>query len=276
MSTSTDRIGQKQYAEGHRWVVADTWSSFKRWMKKNLRNPFVVVVTLVQPVVWLLLFTQVFKSIARLPGFENGSYLAFFAPAVVIQIALFAATSSGINLVFDMREGVFNKLLASPTHRTAMFVGKTLAEAVVTSVQVVIVLVLALVLGTTVATGLLGGLGIIAISLLFSLGFAAFSNIIALITQNEDATILIPNLISLPLLFVSTAFLPETLLPEWVLTVSAINPVTYGVDAVRVLMLDGWVWSVLGPSVLGIVVFDLVFGVIAVVLMRRATDATPR
>lgn len=276
MSTITDGSEQNRNVSIRGWIVADTWSSFKRWMKKNLRNPFVVVVTLVQPVVWLLLFTEVFESIVRLPGFENGSYLAFFAPAVVIQIALFAATSSGINLVFDMREGPFNKLLASPTHRTGMVVGKTLAEAVVTSVQVVIVLVLALVLGTTVATGLLGGFGIIAIALVFSLGFAGFSNIIALLTQNEDATILIPNLISLPLLFISTAFLPKTLLPGWVQTVSAVNPVTYGVDAVRVLMLEGWVWSVLGPSIIGLVVFDLVFGVIAVVLMKRATDATPR
>lgn len=276
MSTTTEQTEIANDISGYRWVAWDTWSSFKRWMKKNLRNPFVVGVTLVQPVVWLLLFTEVFGAIAQLPGFSGDSYLAFFAPAVVIQIALFAATSSGINLVFDMREGVFNKLLASPTHRTAMFVGKTLAEAVVTSVQVVIVLVLALVLGTPVATGLLGGLGIIVISLLFSLGFAAFSNIIALITQNEDATILIPNLISLPLLFVSTAFLPKTLLPEWVLTVSAVNPVTYGVDAVRVLMLYGWNWSVLAPSIAGIVGFDLLFGVIAVVLMKRATDATPR
>lgn len=257
-------------------AIADTWSSFKRWMLKNLRNPYIVFFTLVQPIVWLVLFTQVFESIARLPGFESGSYLAFFAPAVVIQIALFAATSSGINLVYDMREGVFNKLLASPIHRTAMFVGKALAEAVVTTAQVVIVLVLALVLGTTVATGFFGALSIIVIALLFSLGFAALSNIVALITQDEDATILVTNFLSLPLLFVSTAFLPKTLLPEWVQTVSTVNPVTYGVDAIRVLMLDGWVWSVLGPSLAGLVIFDLVFGAIAVVLMRRATDATPR
>lgn len=251
------------------------WSSFKRWMRKSLRNPYIVFFTLVQPVVWLVLFTQVFGAVAQLPGFEGESYLAFFAPAVVIQIALFAANSSGINLVFDMREGVFNKLLASPTNRTAMFFGKTLAEAVVTSIQVVIVLVLALVLGAAVETGLLGGLAIIAVALLFSLGFAAFSNIVALITQNEDATILTTNFLALPLLFVSTAFLPEELLPGWVQVASAFNPVTYGVDAIRVLMLDGWVWNVIGPSIIGLVIFDLLIGVIAVILMKRATDATP-
>lgn len=276
MSTVTDRSDRKWDELTRRWVLADTWSSLKRWLRKSLRNPYIVFFTLVQPVVWLVLFTEVFESIARLPGFESGSYLAFFAPVVVIQIALFAATSSGINLVYDMREGVFNKLLVSPIDRTAMFVGKTLAEAVVTSVQVVIVLVLALVLGASVATGFVGALSIIAVALLFSLGFAALSNTVALVTQNEDATILITNFLSLPLLFVSTAFLPAELLPSWVQTASAVNPVTYGVDAVRALMLDGWAWSVLGPSLVGLVVFDLVFGVIAMVLMKRATDATPR
>lgn len=276
MSTAIGSSEHTGSVPSHKWLLADTWSSFKRWMKKNLRNPFVVFVTLVQPVVWLVLFTQVFEAIAQLPGFATESYLAFFAPAVVIQIALFAAASSGINLVFDMREGVFNKLLASPADRTAMFFGKTLAEAVVTSIQVVIVLVVALVLGATVETGFLGALGIIAIALLFSLGFAAFSNIVALTTQNEDATILITNLLALPLLFVSTAFLPEALLPGWVQVVSAFNPVTYGVDAIRALMLEGWVWDVIGPSIVGLAVFDLLIGAIAVVLMRRATDATPR
>lgn len=276
MSTIAGQSEQAQDSSVRGWIIADTWSSLKRWLRKSLRNPYIVFFTLVQLVVWLLLFTQVFESIAQLPGFESGSYLAFFAPAVVIQIALFAANSSGINLVFDMREGVFNKLLASPTNRTAMFVGKTLAEAVVTSVQVVIVLVLALVLGATVETGFLGAFSIIALALLFSIGFAALSNIVALITQNEDATILVTNFLALPLLFLSTAFLPETLLPEWVQTVSVVNPVTYGVDAVRVLMLDGWVWSVVGPSIIGLVVFDLLFGVVAMTLMKRAMDATPR
>ena len=128
MSTIAGQSEQAQDSSVRGWIIADTWSSLKRWLRKSLRNPYIVFFTLVQLVVWLLLFTQVFESIAQLPGFESGSYLAFFAPAVVIQIALFAANSSGINLVFDMREGVFNKLLASPTNRTAMFVGKMVAD----------------------------------------------------------------------------------------------------------------------------------------------------
>lgn len=274
MSTVTDRPDEVGSSRG--WLVADTWSSFKRWMRKSLRNPYTVFFTLVQPVIWLVLFTQVFEAVVQIPGFTSGSYLAFFAPAVVIQIALFSGGGSGVGLVFDMREGMFDKLLASPMNRTAMFVGKTLSGAVMTSVQVVIALGLALVLGATVETGLLGMLGIIGIALLFSLGFVALSNIVGLVTQDDDATILATQFLTLPLLFMSTAFLPEDLLPGWVQTVSAFNPVTYGVDGVRTLMLDGWVWSVLGPALIGLVVFDLLFGVIAVVLIRHATSSEAR
>lgn len=258
------------------WLLSDTWSSFKRWSTKNLRNPYVLFFSLVQPIVWLVLFTQVFESITRLPGFEDVNYVEFFAPAVVVLVALFSASNSGINLVYDMREGVFNKMLASPTNRASMFLGKTIAESVLTIIQVVIILVVALVLGATVQTGILGVVGIIALSVVFSLGFAALSNIIALLTQNEDATIITTNFFALPLLFVSTAFLPEDLLPNWIQAISVLNPVTYGVDAIRVLMLDGWDWSVLGPSILGLSVFTLILCSVATVLMKRATDARPK
>lgn len=274
MSTVTDHPEGTRSGRG--WLIADTWSSFKRWMRKSLRNPFTVFFTLIQPVIWLVLFTQVFKAVVQIPGFTSDSYLAFFAPAVVIQIALFSGGGSGVGLVFDMREGMFNKLLASPMNRTAMFVGKTLSGAVMTSIQVVIALGLALVLGAPIETGLLGAVVIIGIALLFSLGFVALSNIVGLVTQDDDATILATQFLTLPLLFMSTAFLQENFLPEWVQTVSAFNPVTYGVDAIRTLMLDGWVWSVLGPSVVGLVLFDLLFGAIAVVLLRRATSAEVR
>jgi len=261
---------------GRTTVLRDTWTSFKRWNLKAVRNPFVLSFSLVQPIVWLVLFTQVFKAISQIPGFVSGSYLDFFAPAVVIQMALFASTSSGIGLVEDMRIGVFNKLLASPMNRTAIFLGKTLSETLRISLQVVLVVALALLLGAHVATGALGVVGIVVVAILFSLGFVALSNIVGLWTRSTEATIIGVNFLSLPLLFMSTAFLPLSLLPDWVQTVSAFNPITYGVDATRTLMLDGWQWHTLGKAVLVLVVIDLLLGSIAAIQLRRATDSKPR
>lgn len=261
---------------GHGGFLVDTWSNFKRCVVISLRNPFVLVFALFQPLIWLLLFTQVFKSMARIPGFRANSYIAFFAPAVIIMVVLFDSMTSGIGLVESMRTGTFNKLLATPMHRGSIFLGKTLAETLRSTVAVLLVLGLALVLGARIEAGVLGVVGIIGVAILFGLGFVALSNILALVTRNSDATILGTQFLGLPLMFMSTAFMPLNLLPGWVQTVSRVNPISYGVEATRTIMLQGWNWSVIGESLVALVVMDLVLGSIAVVLMKRATEATPR
>lgn len=260
----------------YRRVLSDTWTCLGRGNLHTVRQPFTIAFSLVEPLVWLILFTQVFMGVTRLPGFATESYLAFFAPTVVIQMALFAAMSSGIGLVNDMRWGVFNKLLVTPLNRGAIFLGKALSDALLIAVQAVLVLALAVMLGANVATGIVGVVGIVLIAVLFSIGFIALSNIIALVTESSQATTIGTQFIALPLLFMSTAFLPPKLLPDWIVTVSAFNPVTYGVNAARTLMLSGWTWDLLIPSISALIVFDVVFGIIAAVMMKRATDATMR
>ncbi len=120
----------------------------------------------------------------------------------------------------------------------------------------------------------LGGIVVvILIAELFSFVFVAFSNIVGLVTHCSDATALISNFIALPLVFLSSSFIPRSLLPAWIQTLSAFNPVTYGVTTIRTLMLDGWMWTTIGPAIVVLVVFDLVLGGLAVVLLRRATDS---
>lgn len=257
-------------------IFVDTWSNVKRNVLVSLRNPYIVAFSLFQPVIWLVLFSEIFSSIARIPGFSTDSYIAFLAPGILVMVVLFDSMSSGIGLVENMRAGVFTKLLATPMHRGAIFLGKTLAETLRSVVVVVLVLSIALVLGARVETGLLGVGGIIGVSILFGLGFVALSNILALVTRNAEATTIGTQFIGLPLVFLSSAFMPFDLLPAWVRIVSRVNPITYAVDAIRTVMLRGWDWGVLGPSLAALVVFDLVLGAIALVLMKRATEATPR
>ncbi|WP_101295981.1 ABC transporter permease [Halegenticoccus soli] len=254
-------------------VLRDIWTNFERWNLKAVRNPFTLTVSVVMPIIWLVGYTQVFKSLTLLPGFPADSYLAFFSPAVIIVMAMFAAATSGMGLVDDMDMGIFNKQLVSPMNRSAMFVGKICSEALRLAVEVLLLLALALALGAHVVTGLGGIVAIVLIAELFSFVFVAFSNIVGLVTRRSDATALISNFITLPLVFLSSSFVPRSLLPAWIQTISAFNPVTYGVNAIRALMLDGWVWTTIGPAIGVLVVFDLVLGGFAVVLLRRATDS---
>ncbi|WP_254769498.1 ABC transporter permease [Salinilacihabitans rarus] len=267
--------------------ASDVRITFVRWTRKSIRNPFVLVVSLVQPIIFLVLFTQVFGGVAT-AALEGISYETYLVPAIVVQVALVAAASSGIGLVNDIENGMFEKTLVSPMNRTAVFVGKTLAELVRIVAQVVIVLGLGVALGAEVATGFLGAVGIAAIAVVFSLWFTALSNVLAVLTRDEESTIIGANLVQLPLLFVSSAFLPLSALPGWIRTVAAFNPVTYGADAARAAMLGedtmtvievtrfGGMWDTLVPALAVLVGLAVAFGSVAVYAIGRAASADVR
>ncbi len=268
--------------------AGDVWVNFKRWNIKAVRNPFVLVVSLAQPIIFLVLFTQVFGNVAGRAvsqGIPGISYETYLVPAIAIQVALAAAITSGVGLVNDIENGMFEKVLVTPMNRTAVFLGKTAAEVFRIGVQVAIILGLGTLLGAEIATGLVGALGIIAIGILFSLWFVAFSNALAILTRDQESTIIGANLLQFPLLFLSSAFLPLTALPNWIQVFARFNPVTYGVDAARSLMLDrdvmsvvevAWFGGTLDGVVPGVAVLTgvgVVFGGVAVYLLSRASSS---
>jgi ABC-2 type transport system permease protein len=279
--------------------LVDVWINLKRWLIKTTRNPFVVVGSLVQPVIFLVLFTEVFGgavggALSQALG-PDISYVTYLTPAIIIQSALVAAAGSGIGLVDDMENGMFEKVLVSPINRAAMFLGKSLSEVVRIIVQTFIILALGYVLlwletggevGIYIETGLLGALGIVLIAIVFAVWFTAFSNIVALVTEDQESTIIGANLLQFPLLFVSSAFLPVGILPNWVQVVATFNPITYGVDAARALMLGrdvltvidvtafGGIWNTLIPSFAILLALDLVLGAIAVRFLNQASSSS--
>ncbi|WEL17272.1 MULTISPECIES: ABC transporter permease [unclassified Halorhabdus] len=283
---STDTAPDREVARTSNSFLRDVWTNFMRWNINAIRNPFVVVSSLLQPIIFLVLFTQVFGNIAG-GALQTGiNYETYLLPAIAVQIALIVASSSGIGLVDDIESGVFQKTLVTPMNRAAVFLGKTLSELVRIVVQVVIILVLGVVLGAEVATGIPGALAIVGIAVLFSLWFLAFSNTVALITRDQESTIIAANMVQLPLLFVSSAFLPVSEMKPWIQTVATYNPITYGVDAARAIMLDadvmevldvtafGGIWNTLVPSIAILLVLDVILGAIAVYMINRASSAS--
>ncbi|WP_440770611.1 ABC transporter permease [Natronorubrum sp. DTA28] len=272
--------------------AGDVWVNFKRWNLKAVRNPFVLVVSLAQPFIFLVLFTEVFGNVAGgavSEGLGPGvDYTTFLVPAIAIQVALASAVTSGIGLVNDIENGMFEKVLVSPMNRTAVFVGKTLAEVFRIALQIAIILGLGVLLGAEITTGVVGALGIIAVGIVFSLWFIAFSNTLAVLTRDQESTIIGANLLQFPLLFLSSAFLPLEVLPTWIQTFARINPVTYGVDAARAIMLDEDVMTVLDvtafdgalntivPAVAVLAGLGVAFGGVAVYLLSRASSSDVR
>jgi ABC-2 type transport system permease protein len=168
--------------------------------------------------------------------------------------------------------------------QSAVFIGKTAAELVRIATQIAIIIGLGVILGANVATGIAGAIGMTLIGMLFSLWFIALTNAVAVVTEDQESTIIASNFVQFPLLFLSSAFLPLSELPGWIQTIAQYNPVTYGVNAVRSLILgesSGSTWTIqsLGPtteivvpSVIVLSALVLALGLIAVTTLKRSRN----
>ena len=188
------------------------------------RQPWFVAVTLVQPLIWLLLFGELFKSMADLPGFGSESYIGYLAPGIVVMSALFSSGWSGMATIEDINRGVTDRLLVSPVRRSALIAGRVAQSAVVIVVQSVIMVLIALAVGASFAGGVLGVVVLILLAALLGSALAALSNALALVTRQEESLIGAVTFLVLPLTFLSTALVNEALMPGWMQTVARPQP----------------------------------------------------
>lgn len=234
--------------------VSEVNGIFGRWIKKTLRRPQFLFFSLVQPVVWFVLFTQAFQSIASVPGFSQisgtTSYVTFFSAAVIIQTVISSAMQSGMGMVTDLESGYMDKMRVAPIHRSAILMGKVLSDGVRIVIQTVVILALGFALGVTISAGVAGFLLLLAISMGFGIAWSGISTFIGLATKNSETTLMISLLTTFPLLFLSTAMMPKVFLPSWVQTVATYNPMSYIADALHGLIIKGFDWTVLGYAAL--------------------------
>lgn len=268
--------------------LGDTWANCKRWLLKFLKTPPLLVMNLVHPIIFLFLFTEVFGKIASGPisGAIGGSvnYVTYLLPAIALQVAMMTAQGAGMNLVRDMDDWIFEKVMVYPMSKTAVFLGKTISEIFRIIVQIGIILGLGILLGAEIATGFLGALGVIGVGVLFSLLYISLSTAIAMATKDQETMMSIMMPIMFPLLFLSSAFLPLDVLPSWIQTFAKFNPVTYGIDAARSIFLGKDVgqvlhvtnftgmWNTIIPAICVLLAFILVLGGLAVYMIKRGTS----
>jgi ABC-2 type transport system permease protein len=214
-------------------LVRHTLYMTLRHLRELWRQPWFVAVTLVQPVIWLLLFGALFRRVIEIPGFHAHSYIAFLAPGVVVMTAMFNSAWSGMALIEDLNRGVTARFLVSPVRREALIAGRILKEAVVVVIQSVIIVLLALAVGASFPGGVAGVAALLAVSALLGATFGALSNGFALIMRQEEALIGAVQFIVLPLTFLSSTFLALNLVPRWIAHVADFNPVNWAVVAGR-------------------------------------------
>jgi ABC-2 type transport system permease protein len=206
-----------------------------RSLRALWRQPAFAVATLVQPIVWLLLFGQLFRRVVEIPGFgaPQGSYLEFFTPGVIVMTALFSSGWAGTVYIEDMKRGVMDRFLASPVRRGALMAGTLAYQAATTIVQTVVVLVVAVVAGARFPGGMVGVLVTLLAAVLISVVMASLSNALALLLRSQEALIGISQFVVLPLQFLSSALMATALAAGWVADAARFNPVDWAVVASR-------------------------------------------
>jgi ABC-2 type transport system permease protein len=222
------------------------------------RQPWFVAVTLVQPLIWLLLFGELFKR-----SFGGDSYIAYLAPGIVVMSALFSSGWSGMATIEDINRGVTDRLLVSPVRRSALIAGRVAQSAVVIVLQSVIMVLIALAVGASFAGGVLGVVVLVLLAAVLGSALAALSNALALVTRQEESLIGAVTFLVLPLTFLSTALVNAELMPGWMRTAADVNPVDWAIEAGRSATAADPDWGLVATDVGLLVALLVVCGMLA-------------
>jgi ABC-2 type transport system permease protein len=253
-------------------AIRHSWFITLRNLRRLLRQPAWLAITLIQPMIWLLLFGALFKRVVEIPGFKGGSYIEFLTPGVIVMTAISSAGWNGMAFIDDMRSGVMDRMLVSPVWRSALNVGSLAYGGLTTIVQSLIIVVVGLLAGAHFPNGVGGVAILIAVACLLSMTIGAFSNALALVVRQEETLIAAVTSVILPLTFLSSAFMQANLVPNWIHQVSRYNPVNWAAQAGRTAALGPSDWGLVGERV-GLLVALLL---IATFLATRAFRAYQR
>ncbi|MGI8882426.1 MAG: ABC transporter permease [Jatrophihabitans sp.] len=235
-----------------------------RGVKTLIRQPAYAAITLIQPVVWLLIFGQLFKSVTEIPGFEaGGSYLEFLTPGVIVMTTLFSSGWAGTVYIEDMNRGVMDRMLASPVSRGAVMIGTLAYQALTTLIQTLVVFLIAFACGARYDNLTVGVLMTLLGAALLSVVFASLSNAVALLVRDQQALIGISQFLSLPLPFLSSALINTRLSPGWVRHVARYNPVDWVVVISRQTLSADTAWGAVLPRLGALAALALVMGWLA-------------
>jgi ABC-2 type transport system permease protein len=252
-------------------VLAHTGYMTARHVRNLIRQPWYMAFTLFIPVVYLVLFSQLFESVSRLPGFGT-DYITFLTPGIAVMTAAFSAGWSGMGEYEDLDRGVLDRFLVSPASRTSLLAGRLVQTALVTVIQVAVIVVLGLIMGAGYPGGPIGILTMTLAAILVAVPIGAFSNSIALLLRQEESIIGVNQFLLLPLTFLSSIFMASALMPGWIRTVSRFNPLTWSVEAARSAVSASPDWGLIG-SRLGLL---LILGAVTMSLATRAFRAYQR
>ena len=238
-------------------VVYDTWWLTRRRLAVFLAQPGYLVVTLIQPAIWLFLFGGLFGRVVDLPGFSANSYLDYLIPGVLVMNALASNMWAGMTTLEEIERGTLNRFLTLPIRRSVIMNANVVEQAVGTIVQSLIILLLGWLAGARYSGGVVGVAVLVGTAVLLGTLIGALSNALGMVVRQRESIIGVNTFLLLPLTFLSTVLMTSELMPGWMRTIAAYNPVEWAVVAGRAALSAGTDWSLVvsrGAWLLGLAV----------------------
>jgi ABC-2 type transport system permease protein len=219
----------------------------QRRLKVFVRQPAFLIITLIQPMIWLFLFGSLFRRVVDLPGFGATSYLGYLVPGVVVMNAISTNMWAGMGTLEEIERGTLNRFLTTPVSRSAIMNANVVEQAISTALQSSIIVLLGWAAGAEYPGGVGGVIVLILVSILLGTVFGALSNTVGMLVRQRETIIGLNVFLLLPLTFLSSAFMAKNLMPHWMQNVAAGNPVNWALSAGRGALSDAPDWaSVLG------------------------------
>jgi len=249
------------------WVC---WRELKKYFSQKTR----ILMTVIQPLIWLLFLGNSLTGLTRNPfasqmlGVDN--YLVYITPGIMIMTSMFGGILGGMSVVWDRHFGYLNKLLAAPISRAAIPMGKMLAAAIQSVIQVVIITIIATLLGVRFTCGPAGILLIVAIVFLFSFGVSGVSISLGAVIRSQETLMAIVNFLTMPLMFASNAMFPVEAMPAWLQAIARWNPLSYAVAPLRELVAQGLWSATIGKGLLVMFIFAASWSLVASRQFRRS------
>jgi ABC transporter DrrB family efflux protein len=265
IATQPDRPGLVTQA---RWAVSDTLTITRRNLLVWMRVPAYIVFTVIQPVMFVLLFSFVFAGAIPIKG---SSYVNFLMPGIIAQSAAFATFGTAIALAQELKKGVIDRLRSMPMARSAVLAGRLVADTARMFVTILILVGVGYAVGFRFQDGAVAAVAMVVLATVFGLAVCCISAYTGLAIGDEESVQAFGLIWLFPLTFVSSAFVPVQTMPGWLQAFANNQPVTYVVDTMRALALGGPIEANLLKSIACLAVIFIVFVPLAVRTYRRAS-----
>jgi ABC-2 type transport system permease protein len=240
-----------------------------RWVRRLSREKFSMLFTLVQPMLfWLIFFGNLFQRATDTQVVQAPNYISFLAAGVVVMTVLNNGLAGGVDLLFDKENGFLERLMSTPIHRSSVILSRFIFVMAITCLQVLVILGVAALFGVRPATGWGGIAVILLISILFGVGLTAISMAMAFSVKSHGDFFSVLGFLSLPMIFLSSALVPLVAMPGWMQALALFNPMTWAIDAVRPLILSGWAEAL--PRVGMVIAIMLLFDALCLYGSTRA------